>query len=95
MSILPQRKNRGKQAVTWQPMGRALITWGILMVAIGLLNPLGFLGTFTLLSLVLSLVLDRTGPAIAMIVALCGALGFYLIFVFALGLPLPRGPLGF
>ncbi|MBI2986822.1 MAG: tripartite tricarboxylate transporter TctB family protein [Deltaproteobacteria bacterium] len=75
--------------------GRALATWGGLMLAIALLNVLGFITSFVLLTFLLVLVMDRRSPSTSMVVAVGGALGFYLVFSAILGVPLPQGPWGF
>jgi len=75
--------------------GRALATWGGLMVAIALLSALGFVVSFALLTFLLVLVMERRSPLTSTAVAVGGALGFYLVFSAILGVPLPQGPWGF
>ena len=80
---------------SWKEVARALATWGGLMVMTALLSWLGFILSFTLLTLFLVLVMDRRPLGTALAVAVGSAFGFYLIFAVALGLPLPLGPWGF
>jgi len=76
-------------------IGRALVGWSGLMLAIGLLHWLGFGLSLALLAAFLVLVLEKRSPWVAISVALGLALGFHAIFVLALGLSLPAGPWGF
>jgi putative tricarboxylic transport membrane protein len=76
-------------------VGRALVGWSGLMLAIGLLHWLGFGLSLALLAAFLVLVLEKRSPWVAISVALGLALGFHAIFVLALGLSLPAGPWGF
>jgi putative tricarboxylic transport membrane protein len=76
-------------------IGRALVGWSGLILAIGLLQWLGFGLSLALLTLFLILVLERRPLWTALSVAIGLALGFHVIFVLALGLSLPSGPWGF
>jgi len=76
-------------------VGRALVGWSGLMLAIGLLHWLGFGLSLALLAVFLILALERRSPWVAISVAFGLALGFHAIFVLALGLSLPAGPWGF
>ena len=76
-------------------VGRALVGWSGLMLAIGLLHWLGFGLSLALLAAFLILALERRSPWVAISVAFGLALGFHAIFVLALGLSLPAGPWGF
>ena len=76
-------------------IGRALVGWSGLILAIGLLQWLGFGLSLALLTLFLILVLERRPLWTALSVAIGLALGFHVIFVLALGLSLPSSPWGF
>jgi putative tricarboxylic transport membrane protein len=76
-------------------IGRALVGWSGLMLAIGLLHWLGFGLSLALLAAFLVLALEKRSPWVAISVAFGLALGFHAIFVLALGLSLPAGPWGF
>ncbi|MBI4490157.1 MAG: tripartite tricarboxylate transporter TctB family protein [Deltaproteobacteria bacterium] len=80
---------------SWSKRGRALATWGGLMVATVLLNRMGFILSFAILTLFLVFVMDRRPLLAALMVAVGSAFGFYLIFSVALGLSLPVSPWGF
>ena len=74
---------------------KPLIAWSALLAMIFLVDVIGFLPSFALAAVFLVAVLDRQPLYKAAAVSLGATLGFYLIFVFALGLRLPRGPWGF
>jgi len=76
-------------------IGRALVGWSGLILAISLLHWLGFGLSLALLTVFLILALERRPLWTALSVAFGLALGFHVIFVLALGLSLPSGPWGF
>lgn len=90
-----QSLSEEKSEFAWIEMARALGGWGALVVTIALLPFSGFTLGFGLFTAFLILVLYRRSPWIALSVALGLAAGFHLVFVFALGVSLPVGPLGF
>jgi putative tricarboxylic transport membrane protein len=77
------------------PVARTLGGWLAVMASIILLPRLGFSLSLALLTIFLVVVLDRRSLWTALSVAFGLALGFYVVFVLALGLPLPSGPWGF
>jgi len=81
--------------VVWRDVGRALTVWAAFTVSIVLLKFLGFLTSLALLTLFVVAVMYRKPLKLAVAVAAGIALGFYLVFPFALDLSLPVGPLGF
>lgn len=83
------------KAQSWTAVGRVFSGWVALMVAILLLPWIGFSLSLALLTAFLIVVLDRRSPWTALAVAFGLALGFHLIFVFALRLSLPFNPWGF
>jgi putative tricarboxylic transport membrane protein len=83
-----------RQSGNW-PVARALGGWIAVMGGIILLPRLGFSLSLALLTIFLVVVLDRRSFWIALGVAFGLALSFYVVFVLALGLPLPSGPWGF
>ena len=95
LAVMSISRPSGEESGLWRETRRALLSWVGLTVAIALLNRLGFILSFTLLTVFLVLVMDRRSPFIALSVAVGSALGFYLIFALALRLPLPVGPWGF
>jgi putative tricarboxylic transport membrane protein len=84
-----------KSETSWKGSDRALISWFAVMVATALLGTLGFGLTFVLLTMFLVVALDRRPPLLAAGVALALAAAFYLIFVAALDVSLPKAPWGF
>jgi putative tricarboxylic transport membrane protein len=76
------------------PVARALSGWLAVMGSIILLPRLGFSLSLALLTIFL-VILDRRSVWAALSVAFGLALGFYVVFVLALGLSLPAGPWGF
>jgi putative tricarboxylic transport membrane protein len=85
---------RTSKSGTW-PVARALGGWLAVMGGIILLPRLGFSLSLALLTIFLVVVLDRRSAWTALTVAFGLALGFYVVFVLALGLSLPSGPWGF
>lgn len=81
--------------VDWAGVGRALLAWAAFAVSVALFQPLGFLLSFALLTLFVMTVMYGRPLKIAVVAAVGNAAGFYLVFVLALGLSLPVGPLGF
>jgi putative tricarboxylic transport membrane protein len=77
------------------PVARALSGWLAVMGSIILLPRLGFSLSLALLTIFLVVILDRRSVWAALSVAFGLALGFYVVFVLALGLSLPAGPWGF
>ena len=93
-TLLRQSRESGS-AVDWQGVGRALTVWAAFAASIALLKVLGFLIVLALLTLFVVAVMYGKPWKVAMAAAAGNALGFYLVFPFALGLSLPLGPLGF
>jgi putative tricarboxylic transport membrane protein len=81
--------------VDWREIGRALMTWAMFTLCIGLLKVLGFLLAFGLLTFFVVAVMYRRPLASALTVAVGTAAGFYLVFPLALNVALPVGKLGF
>lgn len=84
-----------KEPHEWSKSGRALSAWLALAISVALCKLLGFLASFALLTFFIVAVLYRRPPRIAAIVAISGAVGFYLVFPLLLGMVLPVGILGF
>ena len=84
-----------EEQATWTETARAIGIWGGFMMAIALLKTLGFFVTFVLLAVFLVFVVSRRSLWVALTVGLGGALGFYVLFVVALDVPIPVGPWGF
>ena len=85
----------GKKTESWMTVARVLSGWLALMLAIFLLPWIGFSVILALLTVFLIVVLERRSLWTAVSVGFGLALGFYVIFVFALGVSLPVNPWGF
>lgn len=83
------------EKLDWAGVGRALISWLAFAIAVVLLKPLGFLLSFALLTLFVVAVMYGRPLKTAVAAAVGNAVGFYLLFVLALDISLPVGPLGF
>jgi putative tricarboxylic transport membrane protein len=79
----------------WQGIGRALITWAAFALCAALMGWLGFLVSVAILTFFMIAFVFRQPPVTAGAVAVGAALGFYLVFPFALNVPLPVGVFGF
>jgi len=88
-------KQRTADDTDWQGIGRALITWFAFAICAALMGWLGFFVSFAILTFFMVTFVYRQPPLKAGIVAVCAALGFYLVFPFALSVPLPTGVFGF
>ena len=82
-------------ATDWSGVTRALGTWAAFALSVALMQPLGFVLSFALLTFALVVGLFRKGPQTALLTAIGLSLGFYLLFSVALNVALPTGPLGF
>ena len=94
-SVLRPSVKKGAAATDWQGIGRALTVWAAFAASVALLNVIGFLVSFALLTLFIMVVMYGRPLKQSVIAAVGNAAGFYLVFVLALGLSLPVGPLGF
>jgi putative tricarboxylic transport membrane protein len=81
--------------VDWPGMARALGTWAAFALAMALMQPLGFVLSFGLLTFVLVIGLFRRTVRAAFLTASGLSLGFHLVFSVVLNVALPAGFLGF
>jgi putative tricarboxylic transport membrane protein len=81
--------------IDWRRIARALGAWLGFAISVVLMEPLGFLVSFALLTFVMVMVVFGRSPVTAAATALAAALGFYVIFPLVLGLSLPTGLFGF
>ena len=95
LSYASARRHSGPVAPLWSGSGRALGAWLGLAVAIALFRWIGFALSFVLLTIFLIVVLDRRPVVLAVGIGAGLALAFYVVFEFALGVSLPKGPWGF
>jgi putative tricarboxylic transport membrane protein len=80
---------------SWSTETRALSAWLALMAAIVLSPIVGFAVSLMLLTIFIIAYMERRSLYSAVLVGLGLAIGFHVIFVVALGLPLPISSLGF
>lgn len=92
---LVQAAGTPAKAVNWAEVGRAFGAWVGLALCVGFLKILGFLLAFGLFSFFLVAVMYRRSLGTAAAVSVGTAVGFYLLFAFALNVDLPVGKLGF
>jgi putative tricarboxylic transport membrane protein len=85
---------RGKASpVAWRDVSRAMAAWLAFVACVALMPVLGFTISFALLVAFIVRVMCAERLRTALIVAACGAIGFYALFDWALDLTLPRGML--
>jgi putative tricarboxylic transport membrane protein len=79
----------------WAGFARAGATWVAFAASAALMSTLGFYIAFALMTFFLVLFVFRKPLPSALTTGICSALGFYLVFGFALGVSMPIGLLGF
>lgn len=85
----------GGDGIGWAGHARALGTWAVFAAIAVAMDAIGFVAGFALLTLFLVRVVFARPWGVAVVTALGCAGGFWLLFVLALGVDLPRGPWGF
>jgi putative tricarboxylic transport membrane protein len=86
---------RPVERTKWAGTRYVLIGWAALMAAAGLLEPAGFVVSYTLLCAFLIRVVFQQSWFATLAVSLVSAGAFWYLFVQVLKLRLPAGPLGF
>ncbi|HEX5019545.1 MAG TPA: tripartite tricarboxylate transporter TctB family protein [Candidatus Binatia bacterium] len=94
-SITSLRQGPTKETETWRLMARSLSGWLALMIAIALLGSIGFVASFIILTIFLTVALERRPALLALGVGVGLAVAFHLIFVVALDVSLPKAVWGF
>lgn len=89
-----RRPDAGKP-VDWRGVGRALGVWAAFAGGMVLMQWLGFLLVFGLMTLFVVAVMYEQPLKIALAAAVGNVVSFYLLFALGLRLELPVGPLGF
>ena len=84
-----------EKPVNWREVRRVLLVWAGFAASVALLKVLGFILSFGLFVLFVVAGMYRRPFHVAMSVAVGCAVGFYLLFPFALDVRLPTGFLGF
>jgi putative tricarboxylic transport membrane protein len=83
------------RVIDWRGTGRALATWLAFAVSVVLMEPLGLVLSFALLTFVIVILIFQRPPLTAGLTAIGVALAFHLTFPVILSVPLPTGFLGF
>jgi putative tricarboxylic transport membrane protein len=83
------------RAVSWSGTRRALGTWLAFAASVALMEPLGFVMSFALLTFAIVTLIFRRPPMTAGLTAIGVAVAFHLTFPVILNVPLPTGFLGF
>jgi putative tricarboxylic transport membrane protein len=82
-------------AVKWDEVWRALAAWAAFATGAALLNVLGFVLVYALLSVFVACVMYRRPLRTGVAAGALGAAIFYVVFALALEVTLPAGILGF
>jgi putative tricarboxylic transport membrane protein len=77
--------------VRWKDVARALTCWAAFTASVALMPVLGFAVSFALLTWFIVKVMCGERQRTALLVAVIGAAGFYVLFEIALDLSLPHG----
>ena len=80
-------------ASPWKDTGRALACWAALAVSVALLNLVGFIVSFTLLSWFIVAILCRKRAGFALAISIGYAVLFWVVFSWGLDMGLPSGRL--
>jgi putative tricarboxylic transport membrane protein len=83
------------RAMDWGGTRRALGTWLAFAASVALMEPLGFVLSFALLTFVIVTLIFHRPPVTAGLTAIGVAVAFHLTFPVILSVPLPTGFLGF
>jgi len=89
LSLVLIFSKKENQKIEWQGAGRAFAAWAAFAVSVAVLKLVGFLVSFAVLTFFIVAVMYRRPPAVAALVAIGVAAGFWLVFPLALGVALP------
>jgi len=92
-AVLKSDPSAADRRINWAELRRVSACWVAFVACIALLQPLGFILSFGLMTWFLVSVLFREPQKIAIPTAVISPLGFYAVFVWALGISLPTGAL--
>ena len=96
IAIAVRRKLAGEGlGGVWRNSFRALATWAALMAATLMMDTVGFLVSFALLTFFIVSVMYRRPLLVGSVVAIASTAGLYLCFTLALDVRLPTGLLDF
>jgi len=89
LSLLLIFSKKENQKIEWTGAGRAFGAWAAFALSVALIKLAGFLIAFMALTLFIVAVMYRRPLAVAALVAIGVAAGFYVVFPLALGVALP------
>ncbi len=92
-AVLKHDPKAKEKIVEWVELRRAMTGWFALVVCVAILKYVGFMIAFGLLTWFMIGVMFRRPQGVAVGFALAGAVGFYALFSWGLGLQLPVGTL--
>ena len=90
-AVLKSGASAAQRQVNRSELLRVLTCWLAFVVCIALLNVLGFVVSFALMTYFIIAMLFRKSQRVAIGLAIMGALSFYALFSLALGVALPAG----
>ena len=92
-AVLKSDPSAANRRINWPELRRVGACWGAFVACIALLQPLGFILSFGIMTWFMVSVLFREPQKIAIPTAVISPLGFYAVFAWALGISLPTGAL--
>ena len=92
-AVLKSDPSAADRRINWAELRRVGASWGAFVACIALLQPLGFILSFGLMTWFMVSVLFRKPQKVAIPTAVISPLGFYAVFAWALGISLPTGAL--
>ena len=90
-AVLKTPAKERPREIQWAELGRALTCWAAFVISIALMPLAGFAISFGLLTWFIVAVMARRPQRVALPLAVGGAVGFQVLFEWALDLSLPKG----
>jgi putative tricarboxylic transport membrane protein len=90
-TVLKRDAARAPGPFRWNDLGRAMACWAAFVACVALMNVVGFVVAFALLTWFIVAVMARRPQRVAFAVAIGGALVFHALFELALDVSLPKG----
>ena len=87
------KRPAGDGRIAWPEVSRALTCWAAFVACVAIMGSVGFIASFALLTWFMATVMAKQPQRVALPLAIGGALGFYLLFSWALDVALPMGTL--
>lgn len=89
LSLMLVFSGKEPRKIEWRRAGRAFFAWAAFAASVAIIKLAGFLVAFAALTFFVVAVMYRRRLAIAALVAIGAAAGFYVVFPLALGVALP------